>query len=258
MYMKYFLIASTTLILIACSGEDKDKNPVSLEELLKSENLIIEKIDNEEAKSVVNNYDVGVYYKEYNSKSNPKQLKPFDISIFGEDGIVLKCKDNRIHPKQRESLIASYENPIVYLSNKREGLYTSMFVIEGNAQSYPYSFPLSIWYGKAYPDADEFSEYYSIGFRENTIIYDPVSKTNMVDVTRRHEILLDRKDLSYKYKHKYNLSTTSGDGQCQATEINFLNTFISFAEEMKKKSQENKKRYEEEHNLVKKTEPNKI
>mgnify|MGYP001187938520 CR=1 FL=1 len=126
--MKYFTIFLTILILIGCSEDSHPYGPQSKQEL------------DELMKKLENSLDIDVLF---HGKDGKEIQFFFDLSLFERDGVFLKCSNPRaseseIGPIKVKSLVlkenGEYEwidsSTIIFLTNKEEGSFTSMFVIQ--------------------------------------------------------------------------------------------------------------------------------
>jgi hypothetical protein len=191
--------------------------------------------------------DVGVVYYKFNNYRNAQELNSLDLSNFGEDGILFACKDTLPRRADRFGIINNNKDPIIYLTNKADGKFTSMFMIQGRSVSAPkFSYPIEVWEGGVSVD-NSAPDIYKIKFMH-------WAKTNYMREEERTDTTyyLNRGDFSVKYlrvihhEDDWEWRSSSRKGQCTILDKDFMEELTKVVDKYKKKAEENRTEYESE------------
>ena len=238
--MKYFTILLTILILIGCSEDSHPYGPQSKQELdeLMKEGLKRGLIKPE------NSLDIDVLF---HGKDGKEIQFFFDLSLFERDGVFLKCSNPRaseseIGPIKVKSPVlkenGEYEwidsSTIIFLTNKEEGSFTSMFVIQTASASEETLSGDPIYIEMYEGDMRDKTDAYYIYFTEE--------RRSSWDGNLNHFINLKRDDLSIEWNSYFDTDEydrqgkkgRNGYGNCNIVEIDPISQLTELFDNRKK------------------------
>ncbi len=155
--------------------------------------------------------DIGVIQK--NSRGESYIKDSLDLTIFKEGGVVLKCSNSS------SNYISILTNrSLIYLTEKRGGDYSRLFIINTQLNSYPYRNLLTIWEDEIFLTDDK--EFYKAFFRDYA---EYATKIPWLDLT--YSISINTNTLRWRvdktnYMSRYSQSNESG--KCEIVEEDFF------------------------------------